>query len=223
MDERERDLRRQVVQMVRDDLQNKAPMPLGPEHTPGMFEVIGKAMAGGTPVPPPEEQARLNRQGQLLKMLDSEDVPTQWIALKELAKVGDDDAAGVIYRFAKDGNAEIREAARIAYRQILERQSLGRATTIDDDMIPPDGKRDPELEQEYLAEQAPAPVTPPDEPLPPPVAETPLVPPAEPPPPVAQTPLAPPEAAPHPLQPTQDLHEAALLPPTDDIGLIPNE
>lgn len=228
--------------MVRDDLQGKAVMPPGPERRPAMLEIIGGAMAINPAAPPPEEQARLIRQGQLLKMLDSDDVPTQWIALKELARIGDAEAAGAVYGLTKSADGDLVAAARIAYRQIRERQTLGRATTVDDETIPPEGKPGAELEREYLAESAPPPAVVPDDVPPPPEVETGLPAYEAPPPPeietalpavtmaqeaarpvAVETPTVPPEEAFHPLGPVADMHEAALLPPADDIGLIPNE
>jgi hypothetical protein len=194
-----------------------------------------------TPTPAADEQARRNRQAELVRLLEGGNEPTQWIALKELAKVGDKAAAGVIYNYTLSKSPDLAAAARIAYRQIQERMSLGRATTADDDVVPPQGAPDaPQLEQDYLAQQAPPPVVPPaSAPLPPPVAAM-----APPPPPPQAPPLVvessepvfkpsdfgeddgrteplPVEAEPFGA-PVTDAEEAALLPDDDvDRGLLP--
>ena len=237
-------LLRRVTEMVREDQRTREPISLGPEHIPSFVEVIAKAMTNSTPPPPPppEEQTRLNRQAELLRLLASGNEPTQWIAIKELAKVGDPDAAAQVFPFLHSENREVAEAARLAYRQMKERELLGAVVTPDDQAVPPQGAPDaPELEKQYLAEQALPPVTPPAAPLPPPVAATLSAPPPPPPPPRSSAPagqsvpvftpsdFGDDEGRTEPLPvsggafgaPTTDPQEAALLPDDDDLGLLP--
>lgn len=196
-------------------------------------------MTNRTPPPPPEEQARLKRQTELLNILGGANEPTQWIAIKELAKIGDADAAAQVFPFLHSENREVAEAARLAYRQMKERELLGAAVTPDDQAPPPQGAPDvSQFDDQYLIEQKPPPVTPLAVPLPPPVRAV------APPPPPPVRPSAPEgssdpvftaadygqddgRTAPLPVSaeafgaPVVDPQEAALLPDDEDLGLLP--
>jgi len=76
-----------------------------------------------TPNPSAVGKARRNRQVELLRLLDGGNEPAQWIALKELSKMGDKAAADRIFRYADSPSPDLRTAAQAAYRQIQEREA----------------------------------------------------------------------------------------------------
>jgi hypothetical protein len=57
----------------------------------------------------------------LLRMLQSDQQPVQWIAMKELGQIGDEAAAEAMMPFATHPNKDLSDTARTAIRQIQER------------------------------------------------------------------------------------------------------
>lgn len=95
------ELLRDVVNMVRDELQG-----------------YGRQPAGLTP--------QQRRQQALLRMLQVGDDPIKWIAVKELAQVGDLEAAAALMPLTTSPNADLARAAKDAYQAIQQRHGAAR-------------------------------------------------------------------------------------------------
>lgn len=99
MDPNKQELLRQVVSLVRDDLQG-----------------------GGLP-PSGAVTQQQRRQQALVKMLQTGDDPIKWIAAKELGQIGDLQAAQALEPLTLSANRDVSVGARDAIRRIVERQT----------------------------------------------------------------------------------------------------
>jgi hypothetical protein len=66
--------------------------------------------------------AQQRRQQALMRMLETNQAPVQWVAIKELGEIGDLAAADAIMPFTISPNPDLQQAAKKAYRQIQDRE-----------------------------------------------------------------------------------------------------
>lgn len=66
--------------------------------------------------------AQQRRQQALVRMLETNQAPVQWVAIKELGEIGDLAAADAIMPFTISPNPDLQQAAKKAYRQIQDRE-----------------------------------------------------------------------------------------------------
>ncbi|MGE5532590.1 MAG: HEAT repeat domain-containing protein [Bacteroidota bacterium] len=87
-----------------------------------VFGIVREELQGGFPVRGGGGSPRERRQEALLRMLQSDQQPVQWIAMKELGQIGDEAAAEAMMPFATHPNKDLSDTARTAIRQIQERE-----------------------------------------------------------------------------------------------------
>lgn len=111
-------------------------------------------LGGGANASPSTPRQR--RQEALLRMLQTDQEPVQWVAIKELGQIGDERAADALLPFTSSPNRDVQEVAKDAYRRIQQRRQAAAA--------PPPPSSPPRSPQP----QVPAPVVPPPPPPRPP-------------------------------------------------------
>jgi hypothetical protein len=87
-----------------------------------VFGIVRDELQGGSSALGGVSGPREKRQQALLRMLQSDQPPVQWVAMKELGQIGDMAAAEAMMPFTTHPNRDISETARTAVRQIQERE-----------------------------------------------------------------------------------------------------
>ena len=181
-EDRQQQLRRQAASIFRQALQG------GPAE---VFSGVSAAARAAGP-------GRSFDESSFLKMLQQNDIPTQWMAIRGLAEVGTPAALEPLLPFAGDMNKDLREAATEAIRRIQERAGGLPEHTLD--------RMDSQGTVSVARQAPPLSPPPPPPPLPPRTARS------QPPPPPMQKPAAPPPPPP-PQKPKQPAAKPTAPPP----------
>ncbi|MHB8995433.1 MAG: HEAT repeat domain-containing protein [Armatimonadota bacterium] len=87
-----------------------------------VFGIVRDELQGGSSALGGVSGPHAKRQQALLRMLQSDQPPVQWVAMKELGQIGDMAAAEAMMPFTTHPNRDLSDTARTAVRQIQERE-----------------------------------------------------------------------------------------------------
>lgn len=87
-----------------------------------VFGIVRDELQGGSRALGGVSGPHAKRQQALLRMLQSDQPPVQWVAMKELGQIGDLAAAEAMMPFTTHPNRDLSDTARMAVRQIQERE-----------------------------------------------------------------------------------------------------